>query len=120
MWLRSCRRVAASRRARSRGRLVAAAGRCGVCGPHLWPAGLLLGVALSWPLVTHGLDYSDMLGSESFETAGVVISSTLFATWDVGGMAAWTLAAWLMTILSTLWPAWTAARLSPVDAMRHV
>lgn len=83
-------------------------------------AGLLLGVALSWPLVTYGLDYSDMLGSESFETAGVVISSTLFATWDVGGMAGWTLAAWLMTILSTLWPAWTAARLSPVDAMRHV
>lgn len=83
-------------------------------------AGLALGAALSWPLVRYGLDYSEMLGSESFETAGVVLSSTLYATYDLPGMAGWTLAAWAMTVLATLWPAWTAARLAPVDAMRHV
>lgn len=82
--------------------------------------GLGLGAALSWPLVHYGLDYSQMLGSDSFEAAGVVLSSRLFAAYDLPAMGAWTLAAWAMTVLATLWPAWTAARLAPVDAMRHV
>lgn len=83
-------------------------------------AGLALGIAATYPLVRWGFDSASMMGADSIEVAGVLVDSHVYSAWAVRDMLLWTIAAWAMTILSTLWPARTAATLEPVDAMRHV
>lgn len=80
--------------------------------------GLVVGILLSWPLVTVGLDYSSYIG-ESYETAGVVVSSVIKGRFDPLRMAAYTVVATLMTTASAIYPALQVARLQPVQAMRH-
>lgn len=89
----------------------------GVIGSLL---GLLAGTALSYPLVTYGLDYTSFMGSETLETSGVVISSLLKGQYAPLRMTSYTVGGVVFTILAALYPALHVARLRPVDAMRHV
>ncbi len=81
--------------------------------------GLAFGSALTSYLVTNGIDYSEMMG-ESFDMAGVSISTVIKAQWDWVSMAAYCVVAVVLSILSTVYPAWKAGALQPVEAMRHV
>ncbi|MEO0600417.1 MAG: FtsX-like permease family protein [Myxococcota bacterium] len=82
--------------------------------------GLLVGLAVSYPLVVYGLDYSSLLGSDAIETGGVAISAQLMGKYSFVRMASYTLGAVALTTLAAAYPAWHVARLEPVAAMRHV
>lgn len=81
--------------------------------------GILLGCALSYPLVQHGLDYTEMLGDTTSQ-GGVVMSSVLYAAWDWTRMSVIAGLTLLFTMLAAVWPASRIASLEPVEAMRHV
>ena len=80
--------------------------------------GLGLGVALSFPLVTWGLDYSSFLGAETFDTGGVVIEAVVKGAWDVPRILRFGALSVLWTVLAAAWPAWRTSRFQPVEAMR--
>lgn len=83
-------------------------------------AGVVLGMAGTWPLVEYGLDYSELMGGETMETAGVVIQTQIHSAWDPVGTTAYALGGLVLTTLSAVYPAWRASRLEPVAAMHHV
>lgn len=81
-------------------------------------AGLVLGVLTTWPAVHYGIDYGALMG-DNIAVAGVAIESMVYAEWNWPGTLVFCLLAWLLTIVATLWPAWHAATLEPVQAMRR-
>lgn len=98
-------------------RLIAAEGfLIGLVGAVL---GTGLGALATWPTVTKGLDYTKMMG-ETMEMEGIAIDAHLFAAWDWTSMTAYAIVAVLLGVIATLYPAWKASRLQPVEAMRHV
>jgi ABC-type lipoprotein release transport system permease subunit len=80
-------------------------------------AGIALGALLSWPLATHGLDYSAFMG-DAMEVAGVVTSSRLIAVFDLPTMLLYGLGGVVVSTAAALYPALTLRRLQPVDALR--
>ncbi len=82
--------------------------------------GLAGGLALSYPLVVYGIDYSSYLGGETFESGGIVISSVMTGAYDPDRMAFYVFGAVIMTALAAVYPAVHVSRLQPVDAMNHV
>jgi len=89
----------------------------GVIGSML---GVVVGLGLSWPLVEYGLDYSGFFGSDTFEAAGMALSSVVHGRIDPVRMASYTLVAIAFTTLAAVYPAWHVSRLRPVEAMHHV
>jgi len=90
----------------------------GVVGSLL---GLLAGLAVGYPLVVYGLDYSGFLGGqEAIESGGFVLSTYLHGRFSFARMATYTVGAVVMTTLAAVYPARHVARLEPVAAMRHV
>jgi ABC-type lipoprotein release transport system permease subunit len=83
--------------------------------------GLGLGLAFGAHTVTYGLDYGAFMGGvESMEVAGVPMDTFLYGAWNWAASFTFAGAAWAMTVLASIWPAWQAAKLEPVQAMRHV
>ena len=82
--------------------------------------GVLGGAALSYPLVTSGLDYTGMMGGDNIDVSGVTVSMVIYGVYDWLRVAHYALGAVLLTLSSTLYPAIKASRLQPVDAMRHI
>lgn len=82
--------------------------------------GLLGGLMMSWPIVVYGIDYTEMLGSETMESGGVVISAIIHARYNPVRMGVYTVGAVICTTLSACYPALHVARLQPIDAMRHI
>jgi len=80
--------------------------------------GLAIGLAATWPGHVDGIDFAAMMG-EQVEVAGVPMNALIYPQFNWPGTIGSCLLAWLMTVLSTLWPAWHAARLEPVQAMRQ-
>ncbi|MBX2796365.1 MAG: FtsX-like permease family protein [Myxococcales bacterium] len=89
----------------------------GVLGALL---GLVGGLLISYPLVVYGLDYTEYLGGESFESGGVVVSAIMKGEINPVRMMSYTVGAVVFTTLAAIYPAIHVARLKPVDAMRHV
>lgn len=79
--------------------------------------GVALGALVTWPLATHGLDYSAFMG-ESMEVAGVVTSSLLKAVYDWPMMLLYGAGGVVVAMGAALYPALTVRALSPVDALR--
>jgi ABC-type lipoprotein release transport system permease subunit len=77
------------------------------------------GIILTIPTIIYGIDYGAMMG-ENVEIAGISMDAQVYAAWNWPGTIGFCIAAWVMTVGSSLWPAWKAARLEPVQAMRHV
>ena len=82
--------------------------------------GAALGLAVILPTSQTGLDFGAMMGSEIMEVEGVAISSVIYPTPNWPALFTFCVIAWVFTVLSSLWPAVHAARLKPVDAMRHI
>ncbi len=81
--------------------------------------GILGGSLITLYLVKYGIDYSEMMG-DTMEMSGVAISTHLYAAWDIGHMVASTIIAVFLSVAATIYPAWKAGKLQPVEAMRHV
>ena len=79
---------------------------------------LLLGTVLSANLesIVHGLE---RLADTQFLDASVYLMSDLPAQVEVGDVALIALTAFALCCLSTLYPAWRAARTDPAKALRH-
>jgi ABC-type lipoprotein release transport system permease subunit len=82
--------------------------------------GAALGLAVILPTSRSGIDFSAMMGAEVMEVEGIAISTIIFPTPNWPALVTFCAIAWLFTVLSSLWPALHAARLRPVDAMRHI
>ena len=82
--------------------------------------GFLAGTGMSYPLVTDGLDYTEMLGAETMDVGGVTIDTVFYAIFDWEVMAVYAAMAVGFVVLSSIYPAIKAAGLKPVDAMRHI
>jgi len=81
--------------------------------------GVGLGMLVSWPMITQGVDFSAMMGS-NLEVSGVNLDAVVYAAIDWERLIIYSLAGVAMTMLSTIYPAIKAARLRPVESMRHV
>jgi len=80
--------------------------------------GLAMGAGVTSYLVEHGVDYTEMMG-ETMEVEGVAISTVIYASWDWFSMSIYTAVAVFLSVLATVYPAWKAGRIAPVEAMRH-
>lgn len=78
-----------------------------------------LGILATIPTIEYGIDYSALMG-DNVEVAGVTMDAQVYAAWNWPGTISFCICAWLMTVLASVWPAWRASRLQPVEAMRHV
>lgn len=81
--------------------------------------GTLLGSLATWYLVAYGIDLRGFI-SETLEFGGVVFDPVLHATWDLCRMAQIALYVLVLCLIASLYPAVKAARVTPVEAMRHV
>ena len=82
--------------------------------------GVLGGIAMSWYAVEHGIDYSGFLGgAETYEAGGVVVSTLIKGAWNWPKTAVYATVTVIFSVLSAIYPAWSATRMKPVDAMRH-
>ncbi len=81
--------------------------------------GLALGSAVTIPLIEHGIDYSQMMG-ETMDMAGVTVSTHIKAAWNWPKMLIYSAIAVVLSVVATIYPAWKAGVLRPVEAMRHV
>jgi ABC-type lipoprotein release transport system permease subunit len=90
----------------------------------LWLAivGLVTGVIVTYPLYhylhVHGIDMTARLKSGGVEIAGAMMSMIVRATVYPDHAVVIALAIILVTMLSGLYPAWRAARVQPVDAIK--
>jgi putative ABC transport system permease protein len=82
-------------------------------------AGLLLGLAFSWPVVHHGIDYGAMMGGETMESGGIVMDLVVHGAWDPVRMALYFAGAVVFCICAAIYPAWSISKLQPVVALRH-
>lgn len=77
---------------------------------------VLGGLGDAW-LVVYGLDFSGSL-EEGFAFSGVTIDPVMRGVVRADGIVLTLSAILTVGVLSSLWPAWRASRLSPVDAIR--
>jgi ABC-type lipoprotein release transport system permease subunit len=80
--------------------------------------GTLLGIAVTWPAVTYGIDFSSQMG-EGMSQGGIVMSAMLYPAYNLPRMAVFAAGGFCLTVLASVWPAWKVSRLTPVEAMRH-
>jgi len=78
--------------------------------------GLVLGSAGVGYLATTGFAIGDKIATVG--GSSMALSTTLYARFVPGTFAALSLATLLMVLLASLYPAWYAARLEPVEALR--
>ncbi len=80
--------------------------------------GLTLGGLADWYLVAHGLDFSSSM-PDGFSWEGVMLDPVMKGTVHPQGIVLTVAAVFIVSILSSLWPAWRATRLQPVTAIRE-
>jgi ABC-type lipoprotein release transport system permease subunit len=78
--------------------------------------GILLGSAGVAYLAQNGIPIGDMAAVAE----GIAIGSTMNARFNPGGMLSLSVWTFLITLLASLYPAWFAARLQPVEALHSL
>jgi ABC-type lipoprotein release transport system permease subunit len=81
--------------------------------------GIALGCAVTWPFVIWGLDWSAFMG-ENVDVGGVVISTMIYASYNWPVTWTYGVAAVVMTIVASFYPAFKASRLRPVESLSHI
>ncbi|MBX2796364.1 MAG: ABC transporter permease [Myxococcales bacterium] len=79
--------------------------------------GLALGGAFSYYLVTYGYDMSASL-EDGFSFSGVTLDPVIYGALSPRHVVNVVIAVFGVSILASLWPAWRAANLRPVEAIR--
>ena len=80
-------------------------------------SGALMGMAVSYPLVSNGWDLSSMMG-EGMAINGAVTSTILYGRYDFRWIVGYILLSVLCAVLSALYPALKVQKMTPVAAMR--
>ena len=80
-------------------------------------AGLVLGLGMDAYLVLHGLDLSSFFGDYSF--AGASFPPIMMGEIRIEGVLQTVFGLFFVSFFAAIWPAFRAARLAPVDAMRQ-
>jgi ABC-type lipoprotein release transport system permease subunit len=88
------------------------AGLLGVIGILV---GILLGSLGVYYLATQGWHIGDMA---SIATAEVAYGETIYARFSPSDMVSLSVASLVITLLASLYPAWFAARMEPIEALR--
>lgn len=78
--------------------------------------GIVLGSAAVWYLATSGYPIGDKMASVG--GSAIALGTTMYARFVPGTFAALSVAMLLIIMLASLYPAWYAARLEPVEALR--
>lgn len=81
--------------------------------------GLALGLSIHGYVATEGIDVQQILG-DKMNVAGVLIEGRMYSHLSASSVATWTAVIAGIVMLSALYPAYRAARLEPIEAMRHV
>ena len=81
--------------------------------------GLGMGLGLHGLVAHYGIDIGAMSGGD-YEIAGIVMEGKIYSKLTTWVVAKWTLVVIAMTVASSLYPAYRATRLQPVEAIRHV
>ena len=83
--------------------------------------GLALGLLANWPLQVRGVDLGAMAGvqGEGFDVAGVQAELVMHSELSPSKVALFVTLALLLTVSASIYPAWKAGRLKPVQAMRR-
>ena len=81
--------------------------------------GLLLGGVLDYWVITEGLDFSTGDG-KGLVYQGITLDPRIKGEFNLDGVILTVVVMFSISVLSAVWPAVRAARLRPVDAMRHV
>jgi ABC-type lipoprotein release transport system permease subunit len=79
--------------------------------------GLILGGLLDWYLVAHGLDFSSA-APDGFSFEGIMLDPVMMGEVNAFPIVLTVSAVFFVSVLASLWPAWRAARLQPVTAIR--
>ncbi len=79
--------------------------------------GLVVGLAFSWPIVHYGIDLAAM---QTSAPTNVAVDTLMKGQFMWARDLSWAGFFLILSVLASLWPAMRAARLQPVDAMRHV
>jgi len=82
--------------------------------------GVVLGVIVTYPIVTDGLDYGALMGGvDSMDISGVPINLKVHGFYDWVKYPVFWAVSVALTTLSTVYPVWFTSRLTPMRAMRH-
>jgi ABC-type lipoprotein release transport system permease subunit len=79
--------------------------------------GLVMGGLLDWYMVVHGLDFSGAM-PDGFSFEGIMLDPVMHGEVRALGVIAPVVAVFFVSVLASLWPAWRAAKLQPVTAIR--
>ena len=86
--------------------------------------GLVLAAAVTagpyYYMATVGIDLSGLMGADSSEIAGVAVSPIMYVDIFFENLLMICSAALVATLLSGLYPAWKAGRITPVESIRLV
>lgn len=86
-------------------------------GAALVGAGVGMGL-VSW-FGVHGLDLSLAIGAESFDAGGINISGLVYTEVPFSRLRSAVGMVVGLTVIGSLYPAWAASRIAPVEAIRH-
>ena len=79
--------------------------------------GLVFGGLADWYLVVHGLDFSATM-PDGLAYQGVILDPVWMGEVRPSRIVAVVVSVFVISVIASLWPAWRAARLQPVIAMR--
>jgi ABC-type lipoprotein release transport system permease subunit len=80
----------------------------------------LIGIALGIVFGGLGVAYLATVGLQIGDvgSTGIALGETIYARFSPGGAVSLSIASLIITLLASLYPAWFAARLEPIDALR--
>ncbi len=81
-------------------------------------AGVLLGLAFNYPMMTNGIDMSALYGG-SIEVSGFALDLVIFSDLDPVKVVGYVIGVWLITVAAAVYPAFKAATLEPVVCLQH-
>ena len=79
--------------------------------------GITIGGAIDYLLIQYGLDFS--VNGEGLSYGGIRLSPRLYGVFEPSAVVTSLVALYSVTALAALWPAWRAARLEPVEAIKR-